>query len=206
MNIAPQNQLRRFKKPYNASPLDESFSKWRENHSELFIDLGCGVGYHPIQLAKLYPEAGIIAIERTRNKFLSMQRRVQQHSLRNIFAVYEDAMTWVPNNLKEKSIDKAFFLYPNPYPKKKQANKRWHRQPFLSSILAKVKVGGSLTFATNEKWLHEESEDYMLNHWKLKLLSNSTLSPRTEGPFRTHFEKKYLLRGESCFNLEFIKE
>ena len=200
------NVPRTFRRPATARPLDESYCSWSKNYQRLFIDLGCGVGYHPIQLAQQHPDTGIVAIERTRNKFLSLQRRIQSHDLENIFGVYSDAINWVPDHLPEESLDRAYFLYPNPYPKESQANKRWHRQAFFHSLLSKIKKGGQLTFATNEEWLHEECEHYMLKHWKLHLASKAVLTYKDGYSFRTHFEKKYLLRGQSCFNLEFIKK
>ena len=195
-----------FKKPALSHNLDKSFYLWQKSYSQLIVDLGCGVGYHPIWLARNNPNTGVVAIERTKAKFLSMQRRSNNHELHNLFCVHADAQHWIPQNLRDKSLDHLYFLYPNPYPKRKQANKRYHRQAFFEVLLNKLKDSGQLTFATNEKWLHEECETYLSHLWKLNPIKSETLSPRQTGHFRTHFEKKYLSRGESCFNLVFAKQ
>lgn len=64
-----------------------------------------------------------------------------------------------------------------------------------------MKKGGALILATNETFYAEEAEEMLVEKWGLKLISKAKLEPGTVA--RTHFEKKYLARGESCWNLEF---
>ena len=123
--------IRPFNRLYSTKP-DESYLTWKKrNWSHLAIEIGCGAGLHPILWAQQNKNKGIIAIERTQTKFTSFKQRLKNHELPNIKAINQDALHWLPVNVSANQVDEYFFLYPNPYPKEKQAHKRWHRNPLF---------------------------------------------------------------------------
>jgi len=197
--------VRNFKKPVSRRYGDPKFQSWRQGFSNLAIEVGCGVGFHPIHWAKSHPETGLIALERTKNKFASFEGRVQNHpGLKNLFPVGHDGRLWIPDNIEDAEVSQYFFIYPNPYPKAAQANKRWHRNPLMHYLMGTLKDEGTLTFATNELWLKEECLLYMLEFWKTKLLSlDEVRGPQPKA--LSHFEKKYLAQGQTCYHLVFQK-
>ena len=79
--------------------------------------------------------------------------------------------------------------------------------PFMHHVLETLKKKGKLTMATNIKFYAAEAEAYFTQEWGLKLVTKQVYSSIDECPFepRTHFEKKYLERGETCWNLVFEK-
>ena len=199
-------------RPFNQSNFnanlkpDPFFKTWIEKLSEPpFIEVGCGNGFHSIQLAKNNPDRPIIAIERTKHKFSAFESRVKSHHLKNLYPVFGDATHWLPSNIESIKIQSYYFLYPNPYPKEKQANKRFHRSPFLEYVIASLKQDGSLFFATNEKWFHEECIEYCTQNWGLKMIKNVEISTSNTTTPLTYFEKKYLERGQTCYHLCFQK-
>lgn len=168
-------------------------------HEHLDLEIGCGVGWHPIQYAKENPGRHLVAIEQTREKFQSFARRAQKHALANLTPVHADAVRWVTHALTPQSLERIFILYPNPEPR--ASNRRWVRMPFFAKLLEALKPGGTLTLATNIEAYAQEAAEYALHFWQLE-----TLGPQPyAGPARTHFEKKYLERGETCFNVTFRK-
>lgn len=164
----------------------------------LDLEIGCGVGWHPIAYAQANADRRLIAIEHTRAKFESFERRLQKHNLANLLAVHADAVRWITHAIGNESLDRVFILYPNPEPQAK--NKRWFRMPFMEELLRKLKPNGTITLATNIGEYAAEAREYAMQHWGLELVKEST--PRKP---RTHFEKKYLERGEECFDLVFRK-
>ncbi len=183
---------------------DQEFALWKKAFSHLVLEVGCGAGLHPIQWASSNPKQGMIAIERTKTKSQAFQQRMRNHELENIFVVCGDAMDWVPANIKKPILDEIFFLYPNPYPKEKQANKRWYRSPFMHYLLGILKNGGKIHFATNEAFLFEEGLLYANKYWQFDVLNKRSSENDSWKP-RTHFEKKYLERGATCFDVTFRK-
>jgi len=173
------------------------------------IEIGCGVGLHPVQRATLLPETFFVGIEHTKEKFQKFLRRTSNHPhLKNLHAIHANAISWITHFVPKESVDRYWILYPNPYPKKKQQNMRWHLMPFMEKLLWTLKPGGELHLSTNMQYYADEAEFYFLKHWKLEAKSKQTLHINTLSPAgvaKTHFEKKYLLRGQNCYDLVFKK-
>lgn len=174
------------------------------SQSPLDLEIGAGQGLHAIHYAKLHPQRTLIAVERTATRFAKMQARHSRHShLVNLWPVNADALSIVVHFIKDHSLDRIFLLYPNPYPKTKQANLRWHNMPFMAVLKQRLIPGGELILATNIEHYADEAQEQMTSEWKFILTSRSLVSNQSSP--RTHFEKKYLERGERCWNLTFVK-
>lgn len=190
--------------PISPKNLDFEFQSWAADKTNIFLEIGCGAGLHPIQWTGLNPSKNLIAIERTKNKFEPFKQRILNHERKNLYPVKGEAMDWVPQNIKTSILDGVFFLYPNPYPKEKQSNKRWHRSPFFHLVLKCLKPGGTITCATNEKFFFEECRLYGLEFWQLEHAHEKEIQLGDLKP-RTHFEKKYLEAGQTCYEIIFRK-
>jgi tRNA (guanine-N7-)-methyltransferase len=166
------------------------------------IEIGCGVGLHAIQYCKNNPDRTLFAIEKTEEKFGKFSRRISNHpDIKNLIAVRGDGMAWVVHGIPEKCVDQYFFLYPNPYPKNAQKNLRFHNMPTFAAVMDSLKIGGFIHLATNEVFYAEEAERVSKDQWGLKLIEKEKWNQKP----RTHFEKKYLERGEDCWNLVWQK-
>lgn len=167
------------------------------------LELGCGTGMHSINYAKENPKRHLIAIEQTQNKFKQLQTTLQKNPLTNLTPIRANAIHWVPFAVPDASIDRCFILYPNPYPKKKHENLRWHYMPFMHNLIQKLKPNGEIIVATNMDWLIQESTSQITQFWGLKLNQQFQLS--SDFNPRTLFEKKYLERGEACHQAIYTK-
>lgn len=170
--------------------------------SPLDVEIGCGVGLHPIQYAKAHPNRYLVAIEQTRNKFAKFQRRFDHHHLPNLLPVHANAISWVSHRLNDHSVDNFYFLYPNPNPKGKDFNKRWHAMPFMEKVLACLKPSGRIHLATNEAFYAVEARANFERVWNLETVKFERIQAGDITP-RTHFERKYLARRETCFDMIF---
>lgn len=168
----------------------------------LDIEIGCGVGFHPLHYARANPERQIIAFERTSEKFEKFLGRIKNHpALPNLIPIHGDAIAWIVHGIAPESVSQYFILYPNPYPKESQRNLRFYAMPAFVALLKTLKPRGKLILATNEKFYADDAEEIFVREWKMKLESRQNYN---ETP-RTHFEKKYMARGEKCWNLIFEK-
>lgn len=166
------------------------------------LEIGAGQGLHAIRYARSYPDRTLLAVERTHLRFARLHGRSRRHpDLRRLLPIHADARSFVAHCIPDASLEKIFILYPNPHPKAKQANLRWHNSPFCAELIGKLKPGGELVLATNLKWYADEAADRMTRVWKLILEDFRILTDPARS--RTHFERKYLLRGEPCFDLRF---
>ena len=170
------------------------------------IEIGCGVGLHPVEYAKKHPERSLIAIEHTREKFEKFTRRIASgEPLPNLTPVHANAISWISHLVPNNYVSRYFILYPNPYPKTRDLGKRWHAMPFMQHLLDTLKPGGTITLATNCGFYADEARVHFQECWGLKLDAVKELgSSHLEGA-RTHFERKYLERKEKCLDLVFSK-
>lgn len=185
-------------------PQNRDFLTWRQQSERpVHLEIGCGQGLHPIQWAQQNPQARLLALERTYEKYQKCLSRLNNHpELTNLFVVRSEAQLWLPVHIQPKTLESLILLYPNPYPKASQANKRWHRQPFMGFLLNCLKVGGRVQVASNLPWYIEEAKESFKNVWQLELCEEKDIDA-SQGLGRTHFERKYLKRGEPCQELVF---
>lgn len=170
----------------------------------LYVEVGCGAGYHPLAFVRENSSARILAFERTTVKFEKAKHRLETHLAKSTeyeqcHIIHGDAAHLWSALFERKSLDGIFFLYPNPYPKKQHANLRLAGMPFFSTTLESLKAGGRMVFATNDQNYFEELLAHMKTLQQLKIEKEGPIAADRKP--RSHFEKKYLERGESCFEI-----
>lgn len=159
------------------------------------VEVGAGKGKHALLFSKNNPDSQLIAIERTREKFLAMQKQHAVEGQTNLQTVHADALPWIVHALYPVQVEQFFILYPNPEPH--NPAQRWVNMPFFEFMLSRLKTGGTITLASNIPAYIEEAEQQVQQLWKLPFIKEVIASDSA----RTHFEIKYLERGELCQQL-----
>lgn len=187
-------------------PIQQEQQLWRKliNNRRLVIEIGPGVGLHPVQYAQQHPQDFIVAIERTTEKFNKFARRAANHpQLNNLYPVHEDAVEWISKNILPNEVDAYFLLYPNPYPKAAQKNKRLMHMPFMQYLITTMHVGATLTMATNMEFFYQEAKQIWQQVPEFELVTDKIITLEKQQLGRTHFERKYLADGQVCYELVF---
>lgn len=164
-----------------------------------YLEIGTGKGMHAMQFAQENPDKNLIAIERTRVKFDVFAARTAELELNNLLPVHADAIPWVVHGIPPSSLDGIFLLYPNPEPK--NASQRWLNMPFFEFLLSRLKPLSPLVLATNIQEYADEAEEQAKQLWGLNVERVNV----PQDSARTHFEVKYLARGETCHQLNMVK-
>jgi tRNA G46 methylase TrmB len=159
------------------------------------VEIGAGKGKHALLFTREHPESRLIAVERTREKFLAMQKQHQLEGQPNLTPIHADALPWVVHALAPAQVQQFFILYPNPEPH--NPAQRWLNMPFFEFLLSRLQVGGQITLASNIPEYIAEAEQQLQQVWKLPYVKEVVASDSA----RTHFEIKYLERGELCQQL-----
>lgn len=180
---------------------------------KVILEIGCGVGWHPIQLAtsiSKLPTSNqpcIVAIERTSNKFQAFQNRLLNHPEHQsiVCAVHGDAYHFVDRFFPSPRVDELWMLYPNP--EMKRPNLRWYRSPSFKRVLEALRPGAHFHFATNLKD-YAEAGIANIHQLGLETISHEEVSNVSHPHFlaRSHFEKKYYNRGEVLFTTLYKKK
>lgn len=169
------------------------------DNTPICLEIGAGKGKHAVLFAIQNPTHQLYAIERTINKFTAFDKIARQRDLTNLHPIHADAIAWTTCAVFPNQIEQCFILYPNPEPKNK--NQRFLNMPFFEFLLSRMQVGGKITLASNIMPYIDEAVGQLEHVWRLPYVVQE-IDPSSA---RTHFEIKYLARGERCRQLVITK-
>jgi tRNA G46 methylase TrmB len=182
-----------FKKPYQQHTLDafKEIEKWVEQQGKpIIFDSCCGVGESTYHLAKKHPEAIVLGMDKSADRlgkhgFDDIDNyRLLQVNLNDFWRLAVEA-NW--------TLSHHYLLYPNPWPKSKHLQRRWHGSAVFPAILA---LGGKLELRSNWHIYIKEFERALT----LAEQSCTVELYKTEQAI-TPFERKYWASGQDSLRL-----
>lgn len=189
------NLSHRFRRTFNIHAIKPPKNFVPINNTPICLEIGAGKGKHAIMFAKANLDKNIIAIERTTHKYEAFIKSAHDLNLANLSIIHADAIFWSVFALYPKQIEQCFILYPNPEPHNK--NQRFLNMPFFEFLLSRMSDNGQIIIASNIAEYIKEAEQLLKDVWYLPYKKH-TIAQSSE---RTHFEIKYLARGEVCQEL-----
>ena len=188
---------------YNESAMDSARQQWQQlGEPSIILDSGCGIGESTRNLSNKYPEHLVIGIDQSQHR-LAKSGLEQSYFLQgNMLLVRADLIDCWRILVRENWLpEKHYILYPNPWPKKKHLQRRWHGHPVFKSIL---QLGGELELRSNWKTYVDEFA-FALRVANPIIPSGSSAPKETQGhnprEFLTPFEKKYALSKQPLYRL-----
>ncbi|MEB3753558.1 SAM-dependent methyltransferase [Acinetobacter sp. MD2(2019)] len=181
-----QFQAQRMRAPRNFQPIE---------NKPIAVEIGAGKGKHAVLFSQQQPKTTLYAIERTKEKYEAMQKQHQLTETPLLHPIHADAVPWITHALYPAQIEQFFILYPNPEPH--NPAQRWLNMPFFEFILSRLQDNGQITLASNIPEYINEAEQQLKEIWQLPY-EKQVIAPDSA---RTHFEVKYLERGELCQQL-----
>ena len=163
-------------------------------HLRRELEIGAGDGEFAMRKALNQPDCQMIAIEKSRALFTRFSKKYKLRPYSNLWIFHTNAVWWLTHFASKKSLDKIYILYPNCYPKLKQANLRWGNRPFMSYLLSCLKINGEVEMRTNKMEYYKEFKTKMSSFPFLKQKSDFPLNP----PAQTAFERKYMAAHQVC--------
>lgn len=116
----------------------------------LWLEIGFGGGEHLAAQAQANPNVGLIGAEPFLNGVVSALGHIERQSLGNIRLHMGDALE-VIERLPDASLDRAFLLHPDPWPKARHAKRRFVNPGPLDMLAAKLKPGAELRIGTDHE-------------------------------------------------------
>ena len=114
----------------------------------VWLEVGFGGGEHMVHQAGLHPEVGIIGCEPYINGVAMLLGKIRTAGARNL-RVHPGDVRDLFDVLPDACLDKAFLLYPDPWPKKRHHRRRFVTPEYLEPLAAKMKPGAELRVATD---------------------------------------------------------
>jgi tRNA (guanine-N7-)-methyltransferase len=175
---------------------------FKNNKPPSILDIGCGKGKFLIDIAELYPEDNVLGFEVRKVLVEWIQNFAEKENIENVWALWYTVVNGL-SFLKENSIKKVFYLFPDPWPKKKQQNRRLFSENFLKDIYRVLTTDGKLYLATDCDYVDEHHKktldqsglfNYRIaenSEWNLPLTNKETFCKKKDIPvFRIICERK----------------
>ncbi|ASD68066.1 tRNA (guanine(46)-N(7))-methyltransferase TrmB [Pseudoalteromonas piscicida] len=195
--IVTKHLTAEFKKPIAAhtqSAFDEVNARVQAYNGPIILDSCCGVGESTANLAKRHPDALVIGIDKSAYRLDKHDVEYKQTEQGQYILVQADLndfwrlaleADWQPSH--------HYLLYPNPWPKAKHIQRRWHGSAVFPFI---VKLGGQLELRSN--W-----DIYVQEFARALALSgvDAEVEAYESDEAITPFERKYWASGQSSTRL-----
>ncbi len=115
---------------------------------EAWLEIGFGGGEHLAGQAAKHPDVGFLGAEPFLEGVAKLLTLVEEGRLCNVRIRRGDARELV-EQLADRSIDRAFILFPDPWPKTRHRKRRLIQPDFVAELARVMKPGAPLRFATD---------------------------------------------------------
>ena len=186
---------------------------------EIHLEIGFGDGGHLAELSKLKPHIGFLGVEVFQNgiaHLLSLMTGIKEatENLNNVtllpdrtdnVRIFADDVRLLFKSIPDAFIDKIYLLFPDPWPKKRHADRRFINPDNLKELARILKKGGILQIATDHKVykrhvLHtmHASQDFI---WTAQKIADFDTPPQDW--FETKYQKKAVREGRKPVFFEY---
>lgn len=213
--IVAKHLSHEFKKPYQAhtqaafdemNALVQAFLA-KNPQGEVILDACCGVGQSTRLLAKQNPNALVIGVDKSAHR---INRNVEDHQHADSYQADNYHLVRADLNdfyrlVKAANwpVSKHYILYPNPWPKSKHIQRRWHGSAVFPQMTS---IGQQLILRSNWRLYLEEFQQAAGQVGLLGDISLVEHASDSQEPALTPFEAKYLASGQNCYQLKLSRK
>ncbi|RDV24210.1 SAM-dependent methyltransferase [Alteromonas aestuariivivens] len=168
--------------------------QWLDGWSgTLILDSCCGVGESTANIAAQFPEARVLGLDKSAAR-VDKHGYYQQPDSDNYRVIRADVNDfWRLARQAGWKVQRHYLLYPNPYPKSAQVQKRWHASAAMVDLMAlcpHIEVRSNWLIYLME--FAQAASHYGLVSNLAEIRSQASMTP---------FERKYRASGQTCWQL-----
>lgn len=132
----------------NAGKLDPK-ALFPRNTAQVWLEIGFGGGEHLAEQARANRDVGLIGCEVFLNGIATLLAQVSAGGLDNVRVYPEDARDLL-DALPDASLDRVFLLFPDPWPKRRHADRRFIQPANLDLLARLMKPGAEFRVASDD--------------------------------------------------------
>lgn len=168
----------------------------------LWLEIGFGGGEHMVHMAARYPAIGIIGCEPFINGVAMLLGKIREAGVGNVSVHPGDARDLM-DVLPDRSVDRSFLMYPDPWPKSRHHRRRFVTPEHLQPLARVMRPGAEFRVAT-------DIPDYVRQTLQEVPLAGFELIRETPKPWddwiSTRYEKKALREGRQPHYVTFRRK
>jgi tRNA (guanine-N7-)-methyltransferase len=164
----------------------------------VWLEIGFGGGEHLAAVAEANPRAGLIGAEPFLNGVASLLDLVDGRGLSNV-RIHPDDVRPLLDALAPASLARCYVLYPDPWPKKRHAERRFVGRENLDRLARVLADGAELRMATDVPELAEWMAGHVRAHPDFDGPAGGPASwgERPDGWTPTRYEAKAVAAGRA---------
>jgi tRNA (guanine-N7-)-methyltransferase len=170
----------------------------------LEVEVGSGKGLFLETAATACPQHNFLGIETVTKYARFSAARLAKRALPNAVVIHGDANFVFRDVLPDESAIAVHIYFPDPWWKKRHHKRRIMAGVFLANVQRVLQGGGRLHFWTDVREYFELSLETIALHTQLRGPLAVAERPAADHlDFRTHFERRTRLAGETVYRAEF---
>ncbi len=166
----------------------------------VWLEVGFGAGEHLVWQAGQNPTVGLIGCEPYINGVAKCLAHIVRTGVDNV-RVFTDDARFVMAALPPRSLDRAFVLFPDPWPKSRHQKRRFVQRDNLDVLAMLMKPGAELRLATDDPsylpWMIEHACTHPAFEWLAERPADWRGRPEDWPP--TRYEQKMLAGHKPVF-------
>ncbi len=171
----------------------------------VWLEIGFGGGEHLVHQAAANRDVGIIGCEPYLNGVAMLLGKIRRAGVDNL-AIYPGDVRDMFDVLPEASIDRAFLLYPDPWPKTRHHRRRFVTPEHLEPLARVLKPGAILRVATDiEDYVRQTLEQVPRHGFEWLAERAQDWQDPWDDWLSTRYEQKALREGRVPHYLTFRK-
>lgn len=176
--------------------------KWKQklNTKTLHIEIGCGKGNYSLDMAKMYPDCGFIAIEKNESAAgIAAKKYDEDVNEKHLLLIQDDASS-LSEWFDENEVDVIHLNFSDPWPKKRYAKRRLSSATFLDQYKRILSKNGEIQMKTDNSSLFEYSLiEFQNAGFKMVEISVDYRREKHDEDTITEYEQKFISLGQPIY-------
>jgi tRNA (guanine-N7-)-methyltransferase len=169
---------------------------------QTWLEIGFGGGEHLAHQARLHLDVDFIGAEPFINGVAKLLALIEEQKLGNI-RIHDGDVRYLIEALPERSLQRIYLLYPDPWPKVRHHKRRLVNRETLFEFHRVLRTGGLFVFASDIADYVEWTREHVARHGGFETVSDCSAAPANW--VQTRYEAKAIKDGRRPHYLQFRK-
>lgn len=166
----------------------------------LHIEIGCGKGNYSLEMAKMYKDAGFVAIEKNESAAGIAAKKYDEDTAEKKLCLIQDDASDISTWFGYKEVDVIHLNFSDPWPKKRYAKRRLSSSTFLEQYKKILARNGEIQMKTDNSSLFEYSLiEFQNAGFKMVDLSVDYRREKHDEDVITEYESKFISLNQPIY-------
>lgn len=174
--------------------------------TECWLEIGFGAGDHLLATARAHPEVVLLGAEPYRAGVAALLAELEPGALPGV-RIHAGDVRDLLDVIPDQRLDRVFLLYPDPWPKRRHAKRRFVHPGNLGALARVMRPGAELRIATDAAGYVRHTLLVLRQHPGFSWTAQRPRDWREAWPGwpGTRYERKALAAGRRCVYLTFVR-